>query len=238
MVPNFRTRNSTLSVVIPVGPLKHHQKWLHLALESIVHQTLYPIEIILIDDMANLRNIPGVTIYKTPWNLGPTACWNIGVAIAKTNCVFIMSSDDTLEPECLSQCMRKYKIERADGFYYPTLRYLYEPGVTPKYGCPPNGSVVVQSAGVGLVTKHLWRITGGLPHNLPIGADIAFKDILHKYGIASCYSVGGGDSALYNFRVHKEQNSNMWEGWGVTAPNLISRSVDVWKRPNWGRFEP
>src|SRR3990167_4367481 len=101
--------DSNVSVVIPVGPYPANKKWLKECIESVVNQTVHS-QIVIIDDMAKITNddLGGIepdVFFNTPWLIGVAGAFNFGVALAKTECVFMLGSDDTLDPDCLYECL-------------------------------------------------------------------------------------------------------------------------------------
>ena len=98
-----------ITVVIPVGPHPANIAWLGEALESIALQSVWPEEILLIQDRETLEIFeptsgPPVRIWKAPWRLGVAHAFNFGVALANTQLILMMGSDDRLLPDCLAAC--------------------------------------------------------------------------------------------------------------------------------------
>jgi len=158
-----------VTVVIPVAPWEYSWRWLDECLESVRAQTLRADEVLIIDDMAGLATEPPfnewdlsegphllghpeTTLWASPWRLGVAHAFNFGVALARNELVFMACSDDALEPECLERCVEAWEANgRKDAFYCVSIRYM--------------GTDEIQDlpAHQGLVTKGLWRETGGFP---------------------------------------------------------------------------
>lgn len=226
-----------VSVVIPVGPLSHHQKYLEEAIASAVAQVVKPAEILLIDDMAGLpagldvsRGVP-VRTWQSPWRLGVAHAFNFGVALAASPLVFLLGADDWLEPECLRLCLNAYERVHKDdlGYYYVTVRYTDD---------RPDRIQTVP-CGAAMVTKKLWQHTGGFPTECGGGAsDCAFISILmYKEGAAGkLYSVAEG-RPMYVSRVHDDQDTAQrgvdWQGPILSTRHLVTRD---WQPAQWGRY--
>jgi glycosyltransferase involved in cell wall biosynthesis len=175
------TDSAKVSVVVPVGPFAVYKRWLGQCLESVWVQTYPADEVVVVDDMANVtmadtggfadelywgatRPESGVIlkdgkplgkVWRTPWRLGHAAAFNCGVGLARNDLVFLLSCDDTMEPQCLELCVAEWeKQERRDAFYYVGAHIIGCEGetVAPDQNCP---------FGNAMVTKDLWRMTGG-----------------------------------------------------------------------------
>jgi len=217
-----------LTVVIPVGPSEANRRWLPDALKSVREQTRPADEILIISDMAPiLRGISGCRIWHTPWRLGIAAAFNCGVALAKYECVFMMGSDDWLEPDCLEKCMEVYEEEGKPGnvFFFVGVRYDDEREEKEQY-TPCNAA---------MVTKRLWRATGGFPPQCSSGAmDAAFCSIFwNRPEICRFLGVEYEKKTLYNYRVHLESETaylGPWQGVILETRDLLT---SLWKPPEW-----
>lgn len=223
-----------ITVVMPVGPHQHDVDYIQEAVESLNIQTHKPKELLIVDDMAypyelSVTNYP-VTIHYNDWRMGVAHSFNIGVARAHTECVLMMGADDWLEPDCLEECERSYKeqkdIFRAMCYYWLGVRYSDGQG---------DQFLPCHAA---MVTKALWRATGGLPVEAASGAsDAAFISmLLGNKGVARL--VGVNESRpLYNYRVHEHTDTSKkaaWQGVILETRNLVTREFSV---PEWGRYE-
>ena len=88
-----------------------------------------------------------------------------------------------------------------------------------------------------MVSKQLWRHTGGYPMEAGGSPDSCFISILYgRPGSGNLYHVRQG-VPLCNVRMHAAQDSatrGHWLGVIYTARDLLTRD---WKAPNWGRYE-
>lgn len=226
-----------ISVVIPVGPLPCHQEWLGECLESVVAQTVQPNHVVLVDDMAGLpdedesdrRGPMPLSIWRSPWHLGVAHAFNIGVALATGPLVFLLGSDDTLEPDCLERCLAEYSsVDRQHsnanlGYYYVGLRYM------------DDGSTQCTPCAAAMVHKDLWKATGGFPTESATGAsDAALVSIIWGRKIGFTHAVDE-HRVLYNYRRHPGTDTASKAAWQrviLETRDLVTRE---WKKPEWGR---
>ncbi len=233
-----------VTVVIPVGPEPQHQRWLSEAIQSVIDQTHLVDEILLIDDMADVMrgsvkfingmatvdgnddSIPELNIWESPWRLGVAHAFNFGVALARNELVFMLGSDDWLEPECIAECVKRWEENhRKDAYYYVGVHYTdgREDQTVP--------------CGEAMVTKGLWKATGGFPLETTSGAcDAGFMSILVTHMQKMLVAVADG-KPLCNYRVHQETDTagrGNWQGIILETRNRITLD---WKPPAWGRME-
>lgn len=207
-----------ISVVVPVGPMAHHRRWLNESIQSIVDQTCVPDELIIIDDgsdegiyysdvqkiLGNKKNEISTLIYQNPCNLGVVASLNIGVAIAKHNLVLLSCADDKLLPNCIEKCMDAWNQEQESLAYY-YLGVQYSDGREQNVAC-----------GAAMVTKDLWRYTGGFPAQCSVGAaDHIFLSMLisgSNGGYSKAKIIQVSRDITYWYRVHDniETSKNIW----------------------------
>jgi glycosyltransferase involved in cell wall biosynthesis len=222
---------SGITVVIPVGPAPHHQQWLHECLDSMRAQTRQPNEVLLIDDMADLspelvRHDAGWRVWRSPWRLDVPNAFNVGVGLARNDLVFMVGADDWLEPNCLELCITAWeKNKNRDAYYYVGVRYT---DGREDQTVPCNGA---------MVTKGLWRMTGGFPPESASGAcDAALISILMKHHPRLLIPVADG-VPLYNYRVHTESDTGVrggsWQGVILPTRDILTRT---WVQPHWGRM--
>lgn len=234
----IQAKTNMITVVIAVGPEKHHQQWLDEAIRSVREQTLSAdkIEILLIDDMAEVLRgrwydtkdtmmLP--QIWRAPWRLGIPAAYNCGVALASNECVFMMGSDDRLLPRCLELCLASYESHGRRDYYYG-VGVAYSDGREDQY-IPCHAA---------MVTKGLWRNTGGFPPESAVGAPDAalLSIILGNDELAKPVCVNG-QMPLYWYRVHDQTDTagrGPWQGSILAVRDLLTKE---WKSPTWNRYE-
>ncbi len=215
-----------VTVAIPVGPEKHHQDYLQECLSSVAAQTLQPAEVLVIDDMAGLRAIEGCRIWHTPWRLGVAAAYNAGVALAENELVFMLGADDKLMPTCLEHCVKKYeKHSRRDGYYWVSVEYS------------DGREVQFEPCNLAMVTKGLWKLTGGFAPEVGSGAcDAAFLSILLGNDMLPLAHPVGFAKPLAWYRVHSKSDTAGRAPWQNVILQTRKLLTDTWKQPAWGRY--
>lgn len=212
-----------ITVTIPVGPSQANKKWLSQALDSVCQQTLRPEAIVLVLDQADLPSVPDeicgipVVAYRTPWRVGVTTAFNFGVALAPTECVFMLGSDDYLEPTCLEECAKAY--EDPYDYYWVPVHYL-DGRENPDQYLPCNAA---------MVTKTFWEWTGGLPYEAFTAGDAALVGILLTYGDNAGLLHQVGTKPLYNYRPHPDTDTacrSKWQGVILETRRLVA---EEWK---------
>lgn len=224
-----------ISVTIPVGPFKGNKDWLKECLTSVVHQTMLPAHLVLIDDGARLKerslyyqsgaelinHVTGkslcpITLYKAPWRLGISHAFNFGVMLAPTECVFMLGSDDTLEPECLERCWQSYlDHDKADAYYYVPIRYM------------DTGELQGSPCNAAMVTKSFFRRTGGFPIETAIGGgDTTLLSICLAHKLPG-HNVAV-DKHLYNYRRHPDIHTFKLQKWWPVINEIRSKLTEDW----------
>jgi glycosyltransferase involved in cell wall biosynthesis len=102
-------KKPVVSVCLPVY---NAGKYLNKCLDSIVSQTLKPIELIIVDDCSSddswesiqkyAKNYPWIRVFRNPKNLGVSDTFNFAVAQAKSSYIARMDADDIMLPGRLS----------------------------------------------------------------------------------------------------------------------------------------
>lgn len=159
-----------VSVVIPVGPFPSNTRWLREAIDSVINQTLKPSDILLIGDgtsvteYAKLAPFPTlIRVWESPARVGIAHAFNCGIALAMSELVFMMGSDDIMLPDCLADCVRTYEQCRVDGYYHISLDYADEDG-------KPLDKIQTLPCNAAMVTKAFWQKVGGFPIEAAVGA--------------------------------------------------------------------
>lgn len=218
-----------VSVVMPVGPRDGHRKWLGEALKSCATQSLPPEEVILVIDEAadEIEYSPAIALkireWVAPWPLGAANAWNQGVGLARTSHVFFLASDDTLEPNCLRNCMGELK-EAKDSdstIIWVGVRYM-DTGKTQALPC-----------GAMMVPKVLWERIGGYPLECVFGApDHVLFSCLLKNGASHGIELRGVKAPLYNYRDHPDTDKYHLAKWHGVMAQVRDRLTADWE-PKW-----
>lgn len=218
-----------VSVVLPVGPHLSNRRWLDEAVLSVSNQTWASrgdggVNLVLVDDMADLGpinfvpgNIP-VSVWRAPWYMGVAHAFNVGVALAPSELVFMLGSDDWLEPTCIEKCVEAFEERHNDplGYYYVGVRYS------------DTGECQTVPCHAAMVTRALWRRTGGFPIQSASGApDAAFLSILMgNYPRAGRHWPVADGAPLYNYRRHDASDTagkGSWQGVILATRDLVTR---------------
>lgn len=221
-----------ITVVIPIGPSEHAQDYLREAVESIGTQTVRPAALLIVDDMACqeyrmiLQGIPHWVV-RNYWRMGVAHSYNIGVGASTTECVLLMGADDTLDPGCIENCWHVYeKYERPDNIYF-WLGVKYSDGREDQF-LPCNAA---------MVTKSLWRATGGFPPETASGASDAalISSMLVRPELFKFVGVNKS-KPLYNYRVHDETDTAKRGRWQQVILETRDLLTELWQAPEWGRY--
>lgn len=230
-----------ISVVIPVGPAPHHKRWLNDAIESVLVQRKSPADVVIVNDMADLSvdEVPllanrWVREYRMPWLSGVPHSFNAGVAVAETELVFMLGSDDIMLPRCLELCDRQFEKVRAEHGDDAALNSYFFVPVTYMMGNAPDQFT---PCGEAMVSKTLWRNSGGFPVEASVGrADTVFHTMLHGRPQFRFEGVGDG-TPLVSYRSHPDSDTEQRRGhWHGLADAIANLSAQTWKGPEWGRY--
>ncbi len=113
-----------VSIIIPIY---NTEAYLKATVDSILRQTLYEIEILLINDgstdrslriMQDLAASDNRIILFSQENKGLSATRNQGLAMAKGEYIYFMDSDDLLEATTLEECYSKCQTLRLDFLFF------------------------------------------------------------------------------------------------------------------------
>jgi glycosyltransferase involved in cell wall biosynthesis len=158
-----------IAIVVPVGPYERHRTHLPELVQSIENQTMPPGEVIFVDDGGGTiagtdRLLPPTVgtvqtrLVRNRWNLGVAASMNVGIGSAVEDLMIMACADDLLLPRCVELCWAAWTREKEPlGYYYLGLRYS-------------NGEEQNTACGAAMVTRALWKYTGGF-FNVRGGAD-------------------------------------------------------------------
>ena len=212
-----------ITVVIPVGPYPSNVRWLDEAIGSVADQLGYGDELLLVDDYARLKGFSNFRIVRNPWRLGLVASFNIGIMSAINERVIMMGSDDKLLPNAIACCKATWdKYTNFHGYYY--MKVVYDNGEQQNLPCH-----------AAMVTKSLWKHTGGFAPEMAIGAvDSMFISILlGAKGAAGKLIEVESPGPLYWVRRHAEQDTAQrgeYQGPIFTIRDSLTRN---WVKPTW-----
>lgn len=229
----------SITVVIPVGPDPVYRRYLKEAIESVQAQTLPPAELLFIDDQAGLPdewfrttwahhltdfNIDGA-MWRTPWLSGVAHSFNFGVALAKHDLVFMMGSDDRLEPHCLQDCWNAWQDTGGKpGYYWVDVRYSDD---------EPDQALACNAA---MVHKEMWRSSGGFPVESAVGpCDTMLVSILMVHGDAGAMYHVESKTPPYWYRRHDQTYSRRrGSKFGQAVHSAVRDTLtEIWEPPIW-----
>lgn len=220
-----------ITVVVPVGPSPAYRKYLAECLDSIRAQTTPPAEILVIDDQAHLSQEDvgsDVTLWKTPWLSGVAHVFNFGVALAQHDLVFMLGSDDRLEPHCVADCIAAYEAAKRDplGYYYVDVQYS-------------DGRQQSLACHAAMVTKSLWHHNGGFPVESAVGAPdtVLVSIMLAARGKAGHLVHVASRTPPYWYRLHADTDtvarSRPFFGAIKAVRDHFTEGAIQWKKPTW-----
>lgn len=223
-----------ITVAIPVGPNPKACRWLDEAIGSVLAQST-PCNLLILDDMHGVGDphCPAINwnrtrIWRSPWRLGVAHAFNFCVALAPDDEVLMLGADDTLEPDAVEVYMKASSWDspevRDHTYYSLPVRYMVDDHVQFE---PCNAAVV---------SKGLWRSTGGFPVESASGApDAAFLSQIWNSTTFMIKSIA--DRPLYNYRSHPDTDTaskGPWQGVILETRNLLTELFTPY--PHWGRY--
>lgn len=110
-----------VSVVIPT---KNREKEVVRAIDSVYHQTVRPVEVVVVDDASGdnttgiiRRQFPDVILISNKTSIGGAAARNIGADAATGEYIAFLDSDDEWLPDHLENALKVITERQADGVY-------------------------------------------------------------------------------------------------------------------------
>lgn len=238
-----KNKSVPITIVIPVGPNPAYLDYLPECVESIAAQTNDEDEILFVDDMSGLpycfwetddrydfplQHTGWWSHIKNDWLLGCAASWNIGTANAKSEWCILMGSDDRLLPGALEACREVISDPKHDPLGYYNLTCITS-----------EDEVVTLHNNAALVSRALWKATGGFPVSASLGApDAMLISIMMIHMPQQLLHIQEG-VPLYWVRVHEHQDTKRMAGpfnWEVIQVRNIE--TERWVAPEWTKHVP
>lgn len=218
-----------ITVVIPVGPEPRHSHYLDEAFDSVPDRT----PVIIVDDMTTDlgRFAYECRIVENLWRLGVGASFNVGVASAVTPNVLMLGADDYLSPDCIEVASREIdRIGDPLGYYYLPIEYVgdWETQTNEKRAHVPNNCAIV--------TKELWKLTGGFPPEACEKPDTVFVSMMMRHHSKHLHAIGSIDHPLYYHRVHPGQETKRSNVYWPAIDIIRDTFTRTWQQPEWGRY--
>lgn len=229
-----------ITVVVPVGPHPANKRYLAECFASIGEQVDVPltkVELLVVDDQAHLTKAAELwDIIPTPLRghlrverpatlLGVALAFNWGIATAKNDAVFMLGSDDRLEPTCLAKCIERYrKIQDPAGYYWVDVAYS-------------DGRQQSLPCHAAMITKGLYGLTGGFPITSNVGAcDSMLISIMMVHLPNKIHHVPS-EEPLYWYRVHDEtETARNGPRFQAAIHQIRDAETRFFVRPTWTNF--
>lgn len=207
---NDQLGEAEVSVVIPVYNYAH---FVVEALESVLHQTLNAIDVIVVDDVSaddslgvvsdwaqrNTGRFNRISILRNRANAGLALTRNVGIDEAETPFVFLLDADNRILPDCCDACLQVIKATRA-AFAYPQIKCFGDSDEV--IGTPPFEPMRLAGGNyidaMAMVAKWGWAAVGGYSHLHHGWEDYDFWCSLVEHG---CWGAAV-PRVLAEYRVH------------------------------------
>lgn len=237
-----------ITVVVPVGPRAEDCAYLREAVVSVAAQTTTldtEVRLLIVDDMHGItaaatehegrHTLPWIQgqppmLECNAWNLGVAASFNAGVALAPTEHVLLLGADDWIEPDAIRLAQEAIERRPTEQAYY-WFRVRYSDDRPERDQGQPCGAAVV--------TKALWRATGGFPVEAAIGrSDVMLVGLLMGHpDVGTLIEIRDDGRPPYNVRVHPDQHTASRGPWVRALEETANAYWATWQQPRWGRYE-
>ena len=187
------TGPQSVSFVVPV---RDGAAYLGECLESIVAQTVPPLEVVVVDDGSQDESAAIAGAFGSPVRClgqaptGPAAARNHGVLATTGDLVAFLDADDLAAPDRLARQLERFEqdphLELCDGwaqnFWSPEVppheRQVAPQEVHTHGGAPKPGLIITW-----LVRRRLFQVIGGFDETLSIGEDSEWRDRVALAGV-------------------------------------------------------
>jgi hypothetical protein len=176
-----KDESADVTVVIPVYNYAHY---VIEALESVLVQTLTPLDLVVVDDEStddSLAVVEGwarqhasrfnrLVVMRNRRNSGLGRTRNAGVDAAETPYILPLDADNRLRPDCCAKCLEVLRASRA-AFAYPSLQCFgdgdHVTGTDPFLAIRFAAGNYIDA--MALVAKWAWAAVGGYANIIPNG---------------------------------------------------------------------
>jgi glycosyltransferase involved in cell wall biosynthesis len=211
-----QTESHAVAVVITNH---NYARYLEECIESVLHQTHIPDEIIVVDDGSTddsrrvidkyVKRGQVRALYQT--NQGVASARNSGVMATRAPYVVCLDADDTLYPRFVEICSAEMKKDRGLGLTWGSLTLRYENGSVRHHSwngkfswewqasaaIPPNTCVPTGA----MFRRSLWERSGGYKQEYAPGEDAEFYTRGLSVGFTARQAT---DDPLLIYRVHEQ----------------------------------
>jgi glycosyltransferase involved in cell wall biosynthesis len=180
----FVSDRDELAEVTVVIPVYNYARYVIEALDSVLHQTLGPLDLVVVDDASTDESLTvardwasrhasrfnRLLVLRNCRNSGLARARNAGFDAAETPFILPLDADNRLRPECTAKCLRALRGSQA-AFAYPYLQCF---GGDDEVRGTPAFSAIRFATGnyidaMALVAKWAWAAVGGYEHIIPSG---------------------------------------------------------------------
>jgi glycosyltransferase involved in cell wall biosynthesis len=227
-----RLYNPTVSVIIPCYK---HEQYVAEAVQSVVDQTFYDWEAIVVDDgtpdhdavllaLMKFENEPRVKYIRQD-NMGLAAARNAGIDAARGTYILPLDADDKLDPQFLERTLKE--MVRGPGIIYTDFIAFSDQGVQTKHELPDYSfEKMLNERGMmfcsSLYPKQMWVEVGGYPEDMKLGwEDYAFWIAA---GVRGWYGRRIADYYGFYYRQHgKTMRVEAWEQREIIRKQLFTK---------------
>ncbi len=223
----------------------NYENYLKASIDSALHQTYSPIEVIVIDDGSTDSSREIIMSYKdkiTPIykeNGGIPSAFNAGFAISQGEIICVLDSDDLWLPTKVKQVVKTFSDNPKAAIVYHKVQTINETGIAVGEPWPPyriiRGDISKQvsqtggwwpfppSTALSYPRTYLTRVMN-IPEQdyRPLGADTYLADLAPYYG-----EVIGIDQVLSLYRDHSSNHSKTWNQSFIDSLNYHKQRVKL-----------
>jgi glycosyltransferase involved in cell wall biosynthesis len=171
------TPEPTVSVIIAV---RNGERFLAQAIESVLAQTLAPLEIVVVDGQstdatANIAGSLPLVRVVLQTNLGVADAYNLGIAASRGDLIAFLSHDDLWTPDKLAQQTGALATHPAALYSVARVRFFLEPGTVVPPGFRPGllrGDHPARIMETLVARREAFCIVGAFDASLDISEDI------------------------------------------------------------------
>jgi glycosyltransferase involved in cell wall biosynthesis len=206
-----RLEQAEVTVVIPVY---NYAGYVGEALDSVWHQTLGLVDLVVVDDRSTDDSVAVVrrwiadqgerfnriVFIRNAVNSGLAFTRNAGFAAAETRFVLPLDADNRLFPRCLAACLQAIRAHPGAAFAYPRIQQF---GMTTDVmGVEPYAAARLAAGNyidaMALIDKSAWAAVGGYDHIRFGWEDFDLWCLMAEQGLWGCQA----DGVLAEYRVH------------------------------------
>lgn len=197
-----------ISVIIPVY---NHAKYLPEAIESVLNQSLTPLEVIVVDDGSDDDSHlsaqsfgPSVRVLRQE-HLGISAARNLGIRHAEGDFIALCDADDLFDPEKLAKQYGLFTDDPQLQLAFCRVQQFLSPDIPPedsgKYRCPDE-AIAGGIPGALMATRQAFEQVGEFDPAIQVG------EFLDWYGRAKLIGLKEQchPEVLYRRRIHGENH--------------------------------